>query len=270
MAKKSPKRAKPKTTPIRAAGVEPMLVDGIDVRVPAFLREAAIAQARSPEEKRRIISQSINPHADRQWIMPDLSKYPDVNTNPGSGEEDVAKKKAKAADAAAPAKPEINCADPDLPVEVNLTFESGPSKEFKFANLSEFIEFFDPKQHLVEGSIGDPSVTMISLRQNPASVKKADKTTGTPPAASTTTRGAVIKKGREPKTEGVKPRGVGFTRHKVKVGKETYGSVYKAFEALKLSIPAHTKFRAQLKQAKGGTMNYEEKGKTYLFELVEA
>lgn len=90
-------------------------------------------------------------------------------------------------------------------------------------------------------------------------------------------RGAVIKP-----AAGKKPSGVGtgrgghnagqtIVRHGCTVngGKEVFGSVYKAFESLRLDISKHVKFRALLKGAKGGEATYEQGGKKFVFRLAE-
>lgn len=201
--------------------------------------------------------------------------------------------------------PEIETNDAALPVEVHCSPVTGDVEIVKFDNLQEFIDWYDVKKYDLDGSIAEDTKTMISLHEKgppPGEMKVISETLGEelqeefvenvlavdvgekkavkgkggskrkaapkapakakgPPVA----RGAVVKDAER----SAKPRGVNFVRHGVKVNGESYGSVYKAFVALKLSIPAHTKFRAALKQSKTGKDTYKEKGKEYKFELVE-
>lgn len=62
--------------------------------------------------------------------------------------------------------------------------------------------------------------------------------------------------------------GVSTVRHGVEVEGVVYKSVYAAFTALKLKIPKHGKFRAELKKSKDGKLPYTENGKRYDFKLV--
>lgn len=230
--------------------------------MPAFLRRKV--------DKNRTDS-ILRQETVREWIMPGARNF-----NPG---DDMARKKAAAAKGGAV---QIETADPGLPVQAQITLDGGKTEERPFANLQEFIDWFNPSTHDIEGSIADASVTMISVKEKER--PKADKKTireaakkiaageVEAPEAKAVGRGSVIKKAEKraaaPSSD-KKPRGVGFVRHGVRVDKKEYGSVYKAFVELGLSIPAHVKFRAELKKAKGGRMTYEEKGKKYPFELVE-
>lgn len=58
-------------------------------------------------------------------------------------------------------------------------------------------------------------------------------------------------------------------RQQVEVRAIRYNSVYKAFEALGLSIPAHTKFRSELKRSPALALTYQERGEKYEFRIVE-
>lgn len=55
--------------------------------------------------------------------------------------------------------------------------------------------------------------------------------------------------------------------HGVRVRGKDYGSVFKAFQALKLPISQHQRFRKALKLAKGGKLPYTYEGKRYDFAL---
>lgn len=57
--------------------------------------------------------------------------------------------------------------------------------------------------------------------------------------------------------------------HKIKVGKEVYGSVYKAFLALSLPVWQHQAFRKVLKLSKTGRETFEFKGKKIAFEIAK-
>ena len=196
---------------------------------------------RKPDKEK--IDKILRQETKREWIMPDVSK----------------KEKNKMSK-------QIECSDPALPVEVNLTIDGGGMETKKFENMNEFIDWYDPKVHELEGSIADASITMVSVKEKER--PRAKRPDPEPEAAPVTTRGAVIKK-PAPVDRPKKPRGMGFTRHHCRVGNETFTSVYKAFVGLSLSIPAHTRFRAELKKTKDGKMTYEEKGKKYLFERVD-
>jgi hypothetical protein len=59
-----------------------------------------------------------------------------------------------------------------------------------------------------------------------------------------------------------------WTKHKVTADGVEYGSTTKAFEALKLPLGRHIKFRMKLKAA--GKLAFEHDGKTYKFAIVAA
>jgi hypothetical protein len=201
------------------------------LEVPAFLRRKS-----DPAVTNKVLRQDSH----KEWIMPDISKK----------ETSMAKKNGSI---------QVECSDPALPVEVNLTIDGGGMETKRFDNINEFLAWYDPKSHELEGSIADAAVTMVAVREK-VRAKKPE-----PEEEKVTSRGAVIVPEARPK----KPRGVGFIRHHCKVGKDTFTSVYQAFVGLSLSLPAHTKFRAELKKTKDGKLTYEEKGKKYPFELVE-
>lgn len=268
---------------------DPWAVDPLDpLKIPAPLRRDG------PKLTREALDRLLNVRQNRVWIMPDRSKFQIVLSDaPPEGEseegEDQVAKKAKKGVAEATAeknsKPEVNCVSADLPVEVNYLSVNDGTQTKSFDDMAGFADWFDPRRHVIEGSIPDASMTMISVKERPESVRKKDpRAKGDPAMAATPEgRGAVIKKGRVPKTAAAKPRGVNFKRHKVRVKKagdkgegNLYGSVYQAFLDLGLSISAHTKFRALLKKEPTGRMTYEEKevsgkkGNRYEFVLVEA
>lgn len=57
-----------------------------------------------------------------------------------------------------------------------------------------------------------------------------------------------------------------WTKHKVTANGVEYGSTTKAFEALKLPLGRHIKFRMKLKAA--GKLDFEHDGKTVKFAIV--
>lgn len=184
--------------------------------------------------------------------------------------------------------PEIECNDPDLPVEVKFNTAAGRTETKKFANISDFSDWFDSDLHRVEASLAGNDVTQIEIAQlgepeaePPAAVpekkgkkaagKKASKREPAPAAekapARTVGRGAVVK----PEEQKVKkPRGVNFVRHGVRVSGKDYRSAWDAFQQLKLGTANECiKFRTLLKGSKGGKLTFEKGGKKYPFELVE-
>lgn len=241
--------------------------DDEDLTIPAHLR-------RGPPDK-EMTNRLLKHELHREWKMP-------------TGDYSMAK------------TPEIETNDAALPVEVHCSPVTGDVEIVKFDNLQEFIDWYDVKKYDLDGSIAEDTKTMISLHEKAPPPEKAatlpdghdgevenvgetiqrvekavkgkggSKRKAAPKAPAKAkgppvARGAVVKDAER----SAKPRGVNFVRHGVKVNGEPYGSVYKAFVALKLSIPAHTKFRAALKQSKTGKDTYKEKGKDYKFELVE-
>lgn len=227
--------------------------------IPAFLR-----RERTEESRRRadaVVRETLDP-SSRQWIMPDRS-----GTDP-EGASYMAKKFKEAAETG---EQEIKTQDPALPVKMQFTIERGQPVIKDFSDLEQFLAWFNPEVHIVTGSAADPSITFITVKERPTPGKKGKLAAGDPAMAGKnavegaipeTSRGAVVKDGRG----GARP---GAVRHGCRVnGGTVYGSVYKAFLELGLSIPAHTKFRSELKADPGGKLAYEEKGKKYEFELV--
>lgn len=259
-----------------------------DLEIPKFLRRRL---------DKNLVDRILRQDTQREWVMPDRThaltdKVVDLYDDESTQETDMAKKKAapKKATKANGSDMEVQCSDPNLPVEVNFHQDDGKTEVKSFPNMTEFLSWFSPSQHVLDGSIADDSVTMVEITEKER--PKADKKTGKKgqdnspggaipqPEKAGTSRGALIKKaGPKGEAPTKKPRGVGFVRHGVRVapldakgkpGKPSdHSSLYQAFVALNLSIPAHTKFRAELKKSKGGTLDYEEKGKKYKFDLVE-
>jgi hypothetical protein len=246
--------------------------------IPAFLRRPLTAAVRARTDS------LLRQETVREWIMPDLSRYAftnkvvDLYDDTSEQETDMAKKKT--APSGANGQLEVECQDPALPVEVNLHQDGGETVTKEFPDMQGFIDWFKPSLHVLDGSIADESQTMIEVTERPRpradkkTIKEAEKVIRARREVTfeTVDRGAIDKRKAGPKgkvEKVVKPRGVGFVRQKVRVGKTLYNSVFKAFEAIGLSIPAHPKFRAELKKTKDGKKTYEERGKKYLFEIVE-
>lgn len=205
----------------------------------------------------------------RTWIMP-KHKIPEEIAMSSS------KRKAEADSAQ-----EIQTQDPGLPVKMQFHPERGVAIIKDFDNLEEFMEWFNPAIHAVVGSEADTALTMIEVREKPTPGGKKKLAAGDPALAGTNAvegaippspgktrgRGAVIRpEGSSSGRGGARP---GAVRHGCKVdGKGPFGSVYKAFLEMRLDVGKHTKFRADLKNAAGGKLAYEEGGKKYNFELV--
>lgn len=133
----------------------------------------------------------------------------------------------------------------DAPVEVSIrTSKSGPDvfTHRKFKNMNEFEAWYSPKHVYFLGASSTPALTTMTFDElKPAPVNR-------------------------PKT--VRDRAAPTASAAVSVNGEPYGSVLKAFEALKLPIPKHQKFRAELKAA--GVLTFEHGKKRYEFKTGSA
>lgn len=188
------------------------------------------------------------------------------------------KKNAKAPKAKLAEKPTVDCASPDLPVEVNGKTPEGKPLEEKFDNLASFLDWFDGTRYKVAGSIADPSITMISVDPIPQKVvPKAELDPGDPTMTAVAGgRGAVVKKGgKERVPQGThkegKESGVGVVkRHWVKVnGKGPYSSAWAAWQDLGMGDASScAKFRGELKKTANGKLDFKLKDKVFSFELV--
>lgn len=235
-----------------------------DDGMPDFLRRSATPELLARAD--RVVAEVIS--GKREWIMP--------KGNKARKEDNV--------------QIAFECEDEDLPVEVRLTSASGKVSQEKFDNARKFMDWFDPAQYVLEGTIADAESTMASVREkeppraDPKTIKAAEAKIKKGEVEvvheqGAIPRGAVIKKGRGTAPQPAassgkgKPRGHGFVKHKCKVtvgGKTTeHGSVYKAFCEHGLPVDLHVKFRSGLKASSTLTGTFEHKGKKYDFRLEE-
>lgn len=237
-----------------------------DLTIPPHLR-----RERTPETA-DVVRKLLRSEERREWRMPDRSN-------------DMARTESS--------RPQLEVEDPALPVEMSLTTAEGKKEIRNFGCAQEFIDWYDPKLHELEGSISDSSSTMVAVREKPRprvakakgdprmkDVNKAEGPIPQPEKASAPKkavgRSAVIKKG--PRAAGNKPRttppkrsgGGGFVKHGVRVGGREYRSAWDAFQQLNLGNASEcVKFRNKLKAAKDGKLEFVKGGKKYLFETFE-
>lgn len=271
--------------------------DGLDI--PAHLRQT--------EVNRDLVDRIIRQDEQREWIMPDQSKYNK------SGEAQMAK------------TPEIECEDPELPVKVSLMQATGQAVTKEFGDMAEFGSWYDPKLHVIEQSSAGDSETLVAVREKTKAVKKkADdpdrgpaltdkvieevmyppdkapakkkaakkkaKSKSTPvvspggmikpPERNVVSRGAVIKPAPKaapkakpaPKAALKAPKRPAsrMVRHGCRVNNVDYSSAWDAFQKLKLGTASDCiRFRTILKASKTGRETYETGGKKYVFIRTE-
>lgn len=132
------------------------------------------------------------------------------------------------------------------PVRAYLMYKEDQTRNFR--NLKEFDDWWRPNFH---GGDGKGRVNSQFLYTDVLLDRIDDPPVG---------------KMRAPRADGT---GAPRVHQQVEVGGARYNSVYRAFEALSLSIPAHTKFRAELKRSPTLELTYTEAGKSYEFKIVE-
>lgn len=226
-----------------------------DLTIPAFLR-----RERTPES-REMVEKVLRSHERREWKMPDRSN------------EMAAKKEADTQKT----RKTLEVENPDLPVDMNLVTSEGKTESRKFSNAQEFIDWFDPKLHELEGSIADASSTMVSVREKPRKLAKAkgdpkmrgvNAVEGPIPQPEKNARAAARPGRSAPQKK--KKKGGGFTKHGVRVGGKEYRSTWEAFQKLGLGSASEcVKFRNALKSSSTGSMVYEKNGKKHKFEMFE-
>lgn len=223
-----------------------------DLTIPEFLR-----RERTPES-REVVDKVLRSHERREWKMPDRSK-------------EMASKSEKPT-----TRKTLEVENPDLPVDMNLVSAEGKTESRKFSNAQEFIDWFDPKLHELEGSIADASSTMVSVREKPRKLAKekgdpkmrgVNAVDGPIPQPEKNAR-AAARPGRSAPQK--KKKGGGFTKHGVRVGGKEYRSTWEAFQKLGLGSASEcVKFRNALKSSSTGSMVYEKNGKKHKFEMFE-
>lgn len=141
------------------------------------------------------------------------------------------------------------------PVRVYKKYHLEETREFK--NMAEFKAWYVPGAHgLVPGGINSQYLFTDILLEwigNARVARRGGRGIG----------GLVQGDGTTARV----PRGGGTARSRVDVDGTEHGSVYRAFEALGLPIPAHAKFRAELKREREKVFTHD--GKSYKFKVVE-
>jgi len=190
---------------------EKIVVNGIDITIPAFLRRSG---------KRLTDVQLKALLAAPGWAP-------------------IGRQKGESVMAAIQAK----ISNPDAPVEVLMRDRDNNEQVKKFPTLRAFEEWYNPKGHRYLGTVNNEKVTVVMM--DVETFAMADAMAGQAKGFSKPADTA-----KKPTPAGARGSNRGTGASTVYADGKEFRSVLLAFETLKLDVKKHKKFRAELKAKK--------------------